>query len=437
MLLVGGNWNNGSNAGVRAANANNSAGNSNTNIGFRLSNCVLPVIVQPRLPVRAHTHHTQILIPSNRDEHQTFRRQPVAIRANVEAGAPYMMPTTYARLYKDICSFEQIYSAYERARLGKRYRQDVLEFSVRLGDNLLKLQGELCSFTWQPGPYREMIVHEPKPRMIRVAPFRDRIVHQALCAVIAPLFEETFLYDSYACRVGKGTHHAVDRLTAFLRKAGGNCILKGDLSKFFDSIPHGLIMRELEWRIADGQVLELCRKILGTYESSFEGPPGFGPRGVPIGNLTSQWFANIVGNILDQYIKHELRCKLYLRYMDDFLLIAVDKDTASRWLHGIQKLLDQTGLVLNPKTRIMPSAQGVPFLGYRIWADHRRVLRDNVVSGHRRMRRDIKNVRAGELDGSVAVDSLRSWFAHLAHADTYSLRKSLWNEARSTLEEYL
>ena len=118
------------------------------------------------------------------------------------------------------------------------------------------------------------------------------------------------------------SHAAVDRLTQFLRRDNSTCVLKGDLSKYFESIPHGLIMRELEWRIADGAVLELLRRVLNSYQGDFVGPAGFGPRGLPIGNLTSQWFANIVGNCLDQHIKHELRCRRYIRYMDDWVLVS-------------------------------------------------------------------------------------------------------------------
>ncbi len=347
------------------------------------------------------------------------------------------MPKTYNGLHAQVYDFAILYAAWRRARQGKRTRPDVMEFSTRLGENLLELQAELRDLTWRPGEYRQRIVERPKRRIINVAPFRDRVVHQALCAVVTPLFEETFIHDSYACRTGKGSHAAVDRLTTFLRRESSTYVLKGDLSKYFDSIPHGLIMRELEWKIADSAVLELFRQILDGYETDFVGPPGFGPRGVPIGNLTSQWFANIVGNCLDQHVKHVLRCKRYVRYMDDFLLISDSKAELSVWLGEICKLLDSMGLVLNPKTRIVTAKSGVPFLGYRVWADRRRVLRPNVVAGRRRLQVQVRMVEQGDMDGRRAVESLRSWFAHLAHADTHGLRKSLWREAKETLGEYL
>jgi retron-type reverse transcriptase len=347
------------------------------------------------------------------------------------------MAKTYKHLHEQVYNFGALYEAWERARRGKRYRDDVLAFGARLGENLLTLENELRDLTWQPGAYRQQIIWSPKLRLIHVAPFRDRIVHQSLCAVVAPLFEETFIYDSYACRAGKGSHAAVDRLTQFLRQDGSSYVLKGDLRKFFDSIPHGLIMRELEWRIADGAVLELLRRVLASYQTDFQGPEGFGLRGVPIGNLTSQWFANIVGNCLDQHVKHELKCRRYVRYMDDFLLISDDKAQLRVWLKEIERLLANLGLVLNPKTAIMPTRLGVPFLGYRVWADHRRVLRPGVVRGRRRMRWQLELVKTGALAGVEAVNRLRSWFTHLKHADTYQLRKQLWGEARSVLEGYL
>lgn len=347
------------------------------------------------------------------------------------------MARTYSNLYEQICQYGNLYTAYERARKGKRYRSDVLAYSAGLGENLLGLERALRRERWEPGDYRSRMINEPKPRLIRIAPFENRIVHQAFCAVTAPLFEETFIYDSYACREGKGSHAALDRLTAFLRKRGGQYVLKGDLRKFFDSIPHGLVMRELEWRIADTQTLGLARKILGSYQSDFEGQPGFDPRGLPIGNLTSQWFANIVGNCLDQHVKHTLGCKRYLRYMDDWLLIGDSKEQLWTWLREIRALLDGVGLVLNPKTRILRAQDGVPFLGFRVWPTHRRLLRSNLVAGRRRLRWMLEDVRRGDLPGEDAVASLRSWFAHLAHADTDALRRSLWREAKGVLRGYV
>ena len=434
MLIVGGNWNNGSNAGVRTANANNSASNSNNNIGFRLANCAPRAARALRIAANVRAHHTQVLRFFREAKHKILRRQRVATR-NLK---PESMPKTYKHLFQSVCEFENLHAAYQRAIKGKRGRPDVMSFTANLGENLTALKQRLQSMEWMPGPYREKVIHEPKERIIRVAPFCDRIVHQSICSVIAPLFESTFIHDTYACRLGKGTLRAIDRVTTYLRRPGADWVLKLDLRKFFDSIPHGLIMRELEWRIGDSKLLEMCRRILASYRTKLEiFPDGFGARGIPIGNLTSQWFANIVASRIDHHVKHVLRCRHYARYMDDLVLLGPDKGTVRAWMAALSALIGEMGLVVNPKSCIYPAAIGVPFLGHRIWHDHRRILRPNVVAGCRKMRKLLALVERGEVSGKQAADSLRSWFSHLSHADTHRLRAALWGEAKQVLGEYV
>jgi retron-type reverse transcriptase len=435
MLIVGGNWNNGSNAGVRAANANNSAGNSNNNIGFRLANCAPRAVRALRIAANVRAHHTQVLRFFREAKHKILRRQRVATR---KLKPESTMPITYKHLFQSVCEFENLHAAYQRARRGKRTRADVVDFTASLGENLVSLKQRLQSMEWRPGPYREKVIHEPKERIIRVAPFCDRIVHQSICSAIAPLFEETFIHDTYACRLGKGTLKAIDRLTTYLRRPGTSYVLKLDLRKFFDSIPHGLIMRELEWRIGDAKVLELCRRILASYQTNLEiFPEGFGARGIPIGNLTSQWFANIIASRIDYHVKHVLRCRHYARYMDDLVLLGPDKGTVRAWMAALSALIGEMGLMVNPKSCVYPAAGGVPFLGHKVWHDHRRILRPNVVAGRRKMRKLLSLMKGGEVSGKQAMDSLRSWFSHLSHADTYRLRTALWSEAKGTLGEYI
>ena len=431
LLIVSGNWNNGSNAGVRTANANNSPGNANDNISFRLCNCAPRVARDPRIAAIERAHHTQVLRSPVRAKHTKHRRQRVAPR-KLKPGQ--LMPKTHKNLLESICDFESLYVAYRRAAKGKQGRPDVIGFTANLGEGLIALRDSMRAMRWKPGQYRLKVIHEPKERVIRIAPFSDRIVHQALCAVIAPLFEETFIHDTYACREGKGTHRAVDRLTQYLRRDDSAYILKLDLRKFFDSIPHGLVMRELEWRIGDPDVLELCRRILGSYVSDPSiFPEGFGRRGLPIGNLTSQWFANIVGARIDHHVKHELKCRHYARYMDDLVLLGGDSATVHSWSRELGHLIAEMGLVVNPKTRVFPTRAGVAFLGYVVWRDHRRVLRQNVVRGRKRIRAVMGSLRTGAIDTSEAEKRLRSWFAHLGHADTYRLRGRLADEVNTIL----
>ena len=180
----------------------------------------------------------------------------------------------------------------------------------------------------------------------------------------------------------------------------------------------------------------MCRRIIGSYQSDASiFPAGFGPRGLPIGNLTSQWFANIVGSRIDHHVKHVLGCRHYARYMDDLILLGRDKETVQGWNSALAKLIAEMGLVINPKTRTFATRTGVPFLGHMVWADHRRILRPNVVGGRRRMRRVMERAGAGEVSVQKAEERLRSWFAHLSHADTHGLRRQLADEASAILRE--
>jgi retron-type reverse transcriptase len=345
------------------------------------------------------------------------------------------MAKTCKHLYDKIYDFANLYQAYMRARRGKRYRDDVLCYSQNLEGNLLDLQRRLCERAWMPGGFREKCIYEPKPRDIRIAPFEDRIVHHALCDVIGPLFEKTFIYDSYACRVNKGTHAAAGRLQQFLRCSESAYCLSADLSKYFDSVNHGVVIRELEWRIADVDVLELCKRILSSYESELELIGTRDPKGIPIGNLTSQWFANIVGNCLDYHAKYILKAKHYLRYMDNFLILHDDKGFLIEAKLEMIRLLESLYLVLNPKTSIFPTQLGVPFLGYRVYSDHILPRGDNVRRGRKRIARQLQKVAHGYMSEAEFARSLRSWFAYLQQADTYSLRMQIADQINEELDQ--
>ena len=344
------------------------------------------------------------------------------------------MAKSYGSLHPQVYEFDNLYRAYERARRDKRYRPDVLRFGGRLGENLLTLQEELHSLAWRPGPYQLRVIQEPKERIIRIAPFRDRVVHQAICSVVAPLFERSFIHDSYACRKGKGTHAALDRLTSFLRRSNSAFVLNADLRKFFDSISHQVLLGELERKLSDRSVRSLLARIVDSYTSDTNLPGLFHPHGMPIGNLTSQWFANIMGNLLDRFVKQELCCHGYVRYMDNFLLLSDEKARLRDWCARIETFLAGIGLVLNPKTIIAPTSGGVPFLGFLVFADHRRVLRANVVRGRRHMRAICRSMEHGQMAPEEGALRIQSWFAHLSHGDTYQLRNRLAEESAAYLE---
>ncbi|MGH8582358.1 MAG: reverse transcriptase domain-containing protein, partial [Gammaproteobacteria bacterium] len=263
-----------------------------------------------------------------------------------------------------------------------------------MADHLLELQDELRSGTYWPGRYTQFTIHEPKHRLISAAPFRDRVVHHALCNVTEPLFEARFIADSYANRLGKGTHRAVDRCQAFIR--AHRYALRLDIVKHFPAIDHAILFENLSRVIKDASVMELVRKVLASGEGILDQeyhPPLFPgddllalcrPRGLPIGNLTSQFWSNCYLHPLDLYVKRELGCKAYLRYVDDFALFADDKCQLWAWKHGIVERLTRLRLrVHETKAQVVPVSCGIPWLGFVVYPDHRFVKARKVVQATR------------------------------------------------------
>ena len=236
-------------------------------------------------------------------------------------------------MYQQVYSFENLFAAYRAARQGKRSRPEVAAFEFNAEEELFALRDELRDKAYRPGPYDSFYIHEPKRRLISAAPFRDRVVHHALCQVIEPLFERRFIHDSYANRVGKGTHRALDRCQEFARQH--RYVLPFDVRQFFPSMDHAILWNVLEQVIADPEVMWLIDRILASgigvlsEEYTMQWFPGDDllaaarPRGLPIGNLTSQFWANCYLDPLDQFIKRELKCRAYLRYVDDSLLLSL------------------------------------------------------------------------------------------------------------------
>ena len=343
---------------------------------------------------------------------------------------------TYKNLYPHICSFENLLLAFERAARGKRERPYVAAFEFDLERNLLQLQEELLNETYRPGPYRNFYIYEPKRRLISAAPFRDRVVHHALCNVIEPIFERRFIHDSYACRKGKGLHRAVNRAHYFLRR--NRYVLKGDIVKFFPSVDHAILLDILGRVIADPPTMRLIGLILaggagvlaGEYEMHwFPGDDLLAacrPRGLPIGNLTSQFWANCYLNELDQFVKRELKCRAYLRYADDFLLFAADKTQLWAWREEIARFLVRLRLRLHErKAVVFPVHQGVDWLGFRLFPTYRRLRRENVRRAARRLHRQQEAYRRGEISAEQLRRSVQSWIAHARFADTEGLRRHL------------
>ena len=346
------------------------------------------------------------------------------------------MAKRYAQLYEQIAHFDNLYLAYRKAAKGKRGQPEVATFEFDLQNHLFQLQDELLDGSYEPGAYRSFYILDPKRRLISAAPFRDRVVHHALCNLIEPIFERTFIGTSYANRKGKGTHAALDRAQAYAGQAP--YVLQCDVRQFFPSIDHAILDAILARKIADERTLRLCRQIMGSGAGIlkneytpvyFPGDDLFAtnrPRGIPIGNLTSQFWANVYLNELDQFIKRDLRVRAYVRYVDDFLLFGMDKGQLWAWKATSPEKLADLRLTLHVNnSTVYPVKNGVPFLGFRLYPTHRRLKRANGVNFQRRFARLRRQYQRGEISLEDMDNAIQGWVAHVAHGQTYGLRCSL------------
>lgn len=333
------------------------------------------------------------------------------------------MPKRIGDLWSQVIDFENIYKAYLKARRGHRWDAEVLRFSSQLEEELIDLQNHLIWGTYATGTYRFFTVYEPKERLVAALPFRDRVAQHALCGVLGPIMERRFIYHSYACRSGKGIHKGANQTQAWLRecekKWGRVYCLKADISKYFVSIDHGILLGILKGIIKDKMVIRMCQEIIQS--GGNEG------RGLPIGNLTSQWWANLYLDQMDHFVKETLKVKHYLRYMDDTVFLAPNKNELWNWYQEINCFVEEKlRLRLNPKTSIFPVGQrSVDFLGYRIWPDHRLLRKGSV----KKIKRKIKRLQIGYANGDISTEKInaiiQSWLGHAGHADTYRLRRKI------------
>ena len=345
----------------------------------------------------------------------------------------------YGNLWQQITSFENLLLSARKAQRGKRFRDNVLAFNDRIEQNLLALQTQLQTQTYQPGAYRTFEIIEPKPRIISAAPYPDRIVHHALCTVIAPIFERTFIQDSYANRLGYGTHRALRRFTHFCRTQP--YILQCDIRKYFPSIDIGILKQLIRRKLKCPQTLWLIDRIIDNSHHSnrhhldtglvyFPGDDLLTPlersRGLPIGNLTSQFFANVYLNGFDHFVKETLQAKQYLRYVDDFALFSADRTFLVDSRHAIETYLATLRLHLHPaKSQLFETHYGANFVGFRVLPDRIRVRSDNL----RRARLRFKRLRRAQVQGHLLAArierSQQSWLAHLQHGNTWRLRQKI------------
>ena len=343
----------------------------------------------------------------------------------------------YGNLWPKLVSFAHLLGAAHKASRGKLSRPDVARFHLDLEHQLVGLRRELTEHAWQPGPYRTFTISEPKPRLISAAPYRDRVVHHALVGVLEPIFERCFLFDSYACRPGKGTHAAVRRCQHLARRHAW--AWKADVRKFFPSLDHAILKAQLARKIKDADVRWLAGRIIDASNPQepanawFPGDDLFAPtqrrHGLPIGNQTSQFFANVYLSPLDHFVKDHLRVSGYVRYVDDFVAFADDRHELALLRDRVAEFLAGLRVRLHPtKNAIFPTRQGIRFLGYRVRRSHVELVPENVWRFRRRLRRLQSLYARHQIDAAFAWRRIAGWIGHARQADTHLLRERLFAE---------
>lgn len=347
---------------------------------------------------------------------------------------------TYKNIFSQIISLENLFSAWDSFHKGKQKKLDVQKFECNLEQNIFRLHGDLKNKTYKHGPYSGFYIKDPKLRHIHKAMVRDRILHHAIFKILNPIFDPTFISNSFSCRIDKGTHKGINILDEIIRKISHNyfksCfILKCDIKKFFDSIDHNILLNIIRKRIKDDNALWLLEKIIKSFTSQYS--TLFEQKGLPIGNLTSQLFANIYLNEFDQFIKHTLKIKHYVRYTDDFVIVSGDKNFLEKIIHPIDYfLIEKLMLNLHPnKVTIRKSSQGTDFLGYILFPHHRLLRTKTKQRIFKKLEKRIQEYKNGIISKQTLEQCLRSYLGVLSHADTYKLEQKLKNQFWFWLKE--
>ena len=319
------------------------------------------------------------------------------------------MKTRFTHSYADIISIENLLMAWREFSRGKGMKSDVANFSLNCMAHIIQLHTDLASGSYQHGPYESFSINDTKPRSIHKASVRDRLLHRALYRILYPSFDRTFIADSFSCREGKGTHKALNRFRSFAYEVSKNhtqtCwVLKCDIKKFFASIHHERLNTLLSKRIADERILGLCSNVIESFHTAPK-------RGLPLGNLTSQLFANVYLDPFDQWMKHTKKTHHYLRYADDFAILSFDREELTALIDPIRDFLSST-LALSiheDKVSVKTFTSGVDFLGWVHFPDHR-VLRS--VTKRRMFTR---------LAQTSKEESLQSYLGLLSHGNTQKI----------------
>ncbi len=325
------------------------------------------------------------------------------------------MKTIFDKNYEDIISLENLFAAWQEFSSGKLKKRDIQQFSLKLADSIIQLHDDLANRVYAHGGYKKFSISDPKPRQIHKAKVRDRVLHHAIYRQIYPFFDRTFIADSFSCRVNKGTHRAMDRFQVMANRVSRNhartCwVLKCDIRKFFASVNHEVLLAILESHIPDKDIMGLLTNVIKSFPDDSE-------KGLPLGNLTSQLFCNVYMNEFDQFIKHKLHVKHYVRYADDFVFLSEDRRWLEQQIPKISEFLNsRLKLTLHPnKLYIKSFASGVDFLGWAHFPTHR-VVRTTT---KKRMMRRIAEHPTNE--------TLQSYLGLLNHGNAYRLKQEVLN----------
>ena len=291
------------------------------------------------------------------------------------------------------------------------------------------MQSELIFHTYRSRELKTFILRDPKTRKISKSDFRDRVVHHAICNIISPFYDKRFISDSFANRIGKGTFNAIKRFDYFKRKVSKNntikCyVLKADVKHYFDTVNHNVFLEMLKERIKDEKTLWLINIILKNHKTDIKG------KGMPLGNLTSQYFANIYLDKLDQFVKHKLKAKYYIRYVDDFVILHQSRKLLECYKEGINNFLKKNlDVELHPdKSKVLNLDKGIGFLGLRIFYHHKLIIRKNRRRFNKRFERMKKLYENNKIDREKIIEKFEGWLAYSSHANTYKYRKNLTSD---------
>lgn len=339
------------------------------------------------------------------------------------------MSKTIKKCFYDRLTFQKMLEAHRRAAIGKRSKKELILFEMDLETNLIRIINDIKNKTYKVGDYREFKVYEPKERIIKSLPYRDRVVHQWYVEeFIKPYFFKRFIKDTYACLDNRGTHKAVEVVQRYMRKMkreyGEYYVLKCDVKKYFYSIDKKILMSILESRIKDQELLNFTEVLLDDGNDI----------GIPIGNYTSQYYANIYLNELDHYVKEKLNVKYYVRYMDDFIFLLRTKEEARKIFDDVSIFLkNNLKLELNSKSAYFKNKRGINFCGYRIFETH-------ILLRNRFKKKTVKNIRLwkklkkdNRLNYKKFLLSFNSFKGHASHANSYNYIKKLEEEVMNTI----